>query len=83
MKIGLALSGGGFRATLYHLGMIRFLRDAKILLRVDGNVDYILVGPCTPNLAPQAAASELSGMAPKAATLQLGADFSARRKSRA
>lgn len=30
-KIGLALSGGGFRATLYHLGLVRFLRDAKIL----------------------------------------------------
>ncbi|NBW95765.1 MAG: patatin-like phospholipase family protein [Planctomycetia bacterium] len=24
---GLALSGGGFRATLYHLGVIRYLRD--------------------------------------------------------
>src|SRR6185503_11081871 len=31
MRIGLALSGGGFRATLYHLGLIRFLRDAGIL----------------------------------------------------
>src|SRR5262245_45241666 len=30
-KIGLALSGGGFRASLYHLGLIRFLRDAGIL----------------------------------------------------
>lgn len=30
-QIGLALSGGGFRATLFHLGLIRFLRDAKIL----------------------------------------------------
>src|SRR6476646_5724657 len=34
MKIGLALSGGGFRATLYQLGMIRFLRDAGILPNV-------------------------------------------------
>jgi predicted acylesterase/phospholipase RssA len=34
MKIGLALSGGGFRATLYHLGMVRFLRDAGILRNV-------------------------------------------------
>jgi hypothetical protein len=33
-KIGLALSGGGFRATLYHLGLIRFLRDANILPQV-------------------------------------------------
>ncbi|MFM7205554.1 MAG: patatin-like phospholipase family protein [Planctomycetaceae bacterium] len=30
-KIGLALSGGGFRATLYHLGVIRYLRDCKAL----------------------------------------------------
>jgi predicted acylesterase/phospholipase RssA len=34
MKIGLALSGGGFRATLYHLGLVRFLRDAGILPNV-------------------------------------------------
>jgi predicted acylesterase/phospholipase RssA len=34
MKIGLALSGGGFRATLYHLGLVRFLRDADILSNV-------------------------------------------------
>jgi predicted acylesterase/phospholipase RssA len=34
MKIGLALSGGGFRATLYHLGLLRFLRDAGILSQV-------------------------------------------------
>src|SRR6188768_1520916 len=33
-KIGLALSGGGFRASLYHLGLIRFLRDAGILSQV-------------------------------------------------
>jgi predicted acylesterase/phospholipase RssA len=33
-KIGLALSGGGLRATLYHLGLVRFLRDAGILSRV-------------------------------------------------
>ena len=30
-KLGLALSGGGFRATLYHLGVVRYLRDAGIL----------------------------------------------------
>ena len=30
-KIGLALSGGGFRATLSHLGLVRFMRDAGIL----------------------------------------------------
>lgn len=33
-KFGLALSGGGFRASLYHLGLIRFLRDAGILSQV-------------------------------------------------
>src|SRR5262245_31770200 len=33
-KIGLALSGGGFRASLYHLGLIRFLRDANLLRNV-------------------------------------------------
>src|SRR5271165_5174740 len=33
-RFGLALSGGGFRATLYHLGLVRFLRDAGILPNV-------------------------------------------------
>ena len=33
-KLGLALSGGGFRATLYHLGVIRYLRDAGALREV-------------------------------------------------
>ena len=33
-KIGLALSGGGFRATLYHLGLARFLHDAGLLSKV-------------------------------------------------
>jgi len=27
-RLGLALSGGGFRATLFHLGVLRFLKDA-------------------------------------------------------
>ena len=31
MRVGLALSGGGFRATLFHLGAIRHLREAGIL----------------------------------------------------
>jgi predicted acylesterase/phospholipase RssA len=34
MKIGLALSGGGFRATLYHLGLVRFLYEAGLLSKV-------------------------------------------------
>ncbi|MCI0642021.1 MAG: patatin-like phospholipase family protein [Gemmataceae bacterium] len=33
-RLGLALSGGGFRATLYHLGVVRFLRDADLLSQV-------------------------------------------------
>src|SRR5215469_7366388 len=33
-KIGLALSGGGFRASLFHLGLVRFLRDAGLLSQV-------------------------------------------------
>src|SRR5205823_6060545 len=33
-KFGLALSGGGFRASLYHLGLVRFLRDAGLLPQV-------------------------------------------------
>ncbi len=33
-KLGLALSGGGFRASLYHLGLVRFLRDAGLLPQV-------------------------------------------------
>src|SRR3954449_9564904 len=33
-RIGLALSGGGFRAAMYHLGLVRFLRDGGILPRV-------------------------------------------------
>jgi predicted acylesterase/phospholipase RssA len=33
-KLGLALSGGGFRATLYHVGVVRFLRDAGALQQV-------------------------------------------------
>ena len=34
MKIGLALSGGGFRATLFHLGVVSFLRDANLLSQI-------------------------------------------------
>jgi predicted acylesterase/phospholipase RssA len=32
--IGLALSGGGFRATLFHLGVIRFLFERQLLRKV-------------------------------------------------
>src|SRR5712691_7171640 len=33
-SIGLALSGGGFRATLFHLGAIRRLHELRILPKV-------------------------------------------------
>jgi predicted acylesterase/phospholipase RssA len=33
-QFGLALSGGGFRAALYHLGVIGFLRDIQLLSRI-------------------------------------------------
>ncbi len=34
LRLGLALSGGGLRATLYHLGMVRFLKDSDLLSSV-------------------------------------------------
>lgn len=33
-RFGLALSGGGFRAVLYHLGVVRFLRDGGLLPQI-------------------------------------------------
>jgi predicted acylesterase/phospholipase RssA len=33
--IGLALSGGGFRASFYHLGVVRFLRDYDLLKEIE------------------------------------------------
>lgn len=35
MRLGLALSGGGFRATLFHLGVVRFLHDVGRLKSVN------------------------------------------------
>ena len=34
-RYGLALSGGGFLASLYHFGVIRYLRDAGIIQNVN------------------------------------------------
>ena len=34
LKLGLALSGGGFRATLFHLGVIKCLSDGGLLKNV-------------------------------------------------
>src|SRR5438128_12470915 len=33
-RIGLTLSGGGFRATLFHLGLVRFLYEMGLLRQV-------------------------------------------------
>jgi predicted acylesterase/phospholipase RssA len=38
LRLGLALSGGGLRATLFHLGVVRFLRDAGLL----GDVTHLV-----------------------------------------
>jgi anti-anti-sigma factor len=51
-------------------------RDAKILLRAD-EVDYVLVGPGTPQLSSEKVAKEMSALAPKATALQLSPDFKA------
>lgn len=37
MRIGLALSGGGMRAAVYHLGVLKYLAEKKLL----GNVKHI------------------------------------------
>ncbi len=34
-RIGLSLSGGGYRATIYHLGTLRKLREMNILDKID------------------------------------------------
>jgi len=34
LRLGLALSGGGLRATLFHLGVIKYLRDVGLLSKV-------------------------------------------------
>jgi anti-anti-sigma factor len=51
--------------------------DAKILLRVD-DVDYVLVGPGTPQLSSESALKALRAVAPKAAALTLSSDFKGR-----
>ncbi|MEK6236534.1 MAG: patatin-like phospholipase family protein, partial [Planctomycetales bacterium] len=42
-RLGLALSGGGLRATLYHLGVVRFFRDAGINPKVK-QINYVSGG---------------------------------------
>jgi len=52
-------------------------RDAKILLQVD-EVDYIVVGPGTPQLTSEMVLKSLTALAPKATALRLDADFKLR-----
>jgi anti-anti-sigma regulatory factor len=51
--------------------------DAKILLRVD-EVDYILVGPGTPQLSSETALRSLMPLMPKAKALHLDPEFKSR-----
>jgi anti-anti-sigma factor len=52
-------------------------RDAKILLGVD-DVEYILVGPGTPQLPAETVVNTLTALAPKATMMRLDADFKIR-----
>lgn len=54
-----------------------YVHDARILLQVD-KVDYILVGPDSLQLCNETVLRSLSTLAPKAASLQLAADFKSR-----
>ena len=51
-----------------------YVHDARILLQVD-KVDYILVGPDSPQLCNETVLGSLRALAPKAASLQLAANF--------
>jgi anti-anti-sigma factor len=52
-------------------------RDAKILLGVD-DVEYIVVGPGTPQLSSEMVLNTLTAMAPQAKAMRLAADFKIR-----
>ena len=52
-------------------------RDARLLLQAD-SVDYILVGPGTPQLSSEMVLKSLTALAPKATALRLDADFKIR-----
>jgi anti-anti-sigma factor len=52
-------------------------RDAKTLLGVD-EVEYIVVGPGTPQLSSETVLSTLTALAPKAKAMRLAADFKIR-----
>jgi DNA-binding NtrC family response regulator len=52
-------------------------RDAKILLGVDG-VEYIVVGPGTPQLSAETVVQTLTALAPEAKVVRLDVDFKIR-----
>jgi anti-sigma B factor antagonist len=52
-------------------------RDAKTLLQVDG-VDYIVVGPGTPQLSSETMLTTLTALAPQAKAMRLDVDFKLR-----
>jgi DNA-binding NtrC family response regulator len=52
-------------------------RDAKTLLNADG-VEYIVVGPGTPQLPAETVARTLTALAPEAKVVRLDADFKIR-----
>ncbi len=56
-------------------------RDAKILLGVDG-VDYIVVGPSTPQLSADTVVQSLTALSPRAKVLQLAPRLQDSRRSR-
>jgi len=58
----------------FHVKTVCSLRDARILLCAD-QVDYLLIGPCNPQLTSQMVYKELTSLAPKASALQLAPDF--------
>jgi anti-sigma B factor antagonist len=70
--------GAFVRAVLTHHGFevrsASLVSDARVLLQVH-NVDYILVGPGTPQLPSATVLAALKNLAPKAAALQLTPEF--------
>jgi PleD family two-component response regulator len=61
----------------YDVRSASYVHDARILLLVD-KVDYILVGPDSPQLCNETVMKSLKALAPKAASLQLDPDFKSR-----
>jgi anti-anti-sigma factor len=58
----------------YDVRTANLVRDARMLLRVDGT-DYILAGPGTFQLPAEMVLSSLTPLAPKAVALRLGQNF--------